>query len=108
MNISRSFEGETNQELTPSLSDKASPRNSAKHRPGQPRPDQQVIFDLGALGRRAKSKMYWRTSHVRQCIFVLAHFPSAPVHSDPFSGFSPNFVRPYLLHTISVLRKLGL
>ena len=36
INISHSFEGETNQELTPSPSDKARLRNSAKHRPGQP------------------------------------------------------------------------
>ena len=36
MNISRSFEGETNQDLTPGPSDKARLRNSAKHRPGQP------------------------------------------------------------------------
>ena len=49
-----------------------------------------------------------RTSQVRQCIFVLAHFPSAPVHSGLFSVFLPNFVRPYLLHTDSNFRKLGL
>ena len=35
-NNSRSFEGETNQELTPSPSDKAGLRKSTKHRPGQP------------------------------------------------------------------------
>ena len=49
-----------------------------------------------------------RTSQVRQCIFVLAHFTSAPVHSDLFSVFLPNFVRPYLLHTDSDLRNFGL
>ena len=38
----------------------------------------------------------------------LAHFTSAPVHSGLFPVFLPNFVRPYLLHTLSVLRKLGL
>ena len=107
---SHSLGRETNKNPPPSPNDEADHRNSTTHRPARARPDLASRSFLtwahlagapgqkctGALHRCASAFLFWRNSQVRQCISGL------------FQVLLPNFVRPYLFHTDSDSRKLGL